>query len=135
MRKEREVKIKNLFRQYRKNKKELETDYNIPVPSAIAYDRIKIQADASKNVAQEFTVEYISRREQLFKSVYVVEEVLRYFRLEGHGRERFITVFLIDGASWVKTERVCAMSFDTISRWKRDVFEKAEMVGKWINYF
>ena len=135
MNKEREKAIEQLFRRYKANKKELAQDYNIPTPSGIAYDKIKVQADNSRNAQYEQTVEYISKREELFKRVFIVEEVLNWFRLEGHGRERFIKTLLIDGRSWTKTEMDCGLSRDTIARWRREVFEKAEIVGKWVNYF
>ena len=135
MNKEREKAIEQLFRRYKTNKRELAQDYNIPTPSGIAYDKIKVQADNSRNAQYEQTVEYISKREELFKRVFIVEEVLNWFRLEGHGRERFIKTLLIDGRSWIKTEMDCGLSRDTIARWRREVFEKAEIVGKWVNYF
>jgi hypothetical protein len=135
MNKEREKAIEQLFRRYKTNKRELAQDYNIPTPSGIAYDKIKVQADNSRNAQYEQTVEYISKREELFKRVFIVEEVLNWFRLEGHGREHFIKTFLIDGNTWVKTEMGCCLSRDTIARWRREVLEKAEIVGKWVNYF
>ena len=135
MTKEREKAIEQLFRRYKANKRELAQDYNIPVPSAVAYDKVKVQGDNSRNVQLEQTVEYISKRDELFKKVFIVEEVINWFRLEGHGRETFIKSFLIDGNSWIKTEIGCALSRDTIARWRREVFEKSEMVAKWVNYF
>ena len=135
MTKQRERDIVNLFRGYKANKKELASNYNIPVPSGVRYDKITVKTDNSVNGVEKMTVEYISRREELFKKVFIVDEVLNWFRLEGHGRERFITLFLIDGNSWVKTERSCAVSRDTLARWRREVFEKTETVCKWIGYF
>ena len=135
MNKEREKAIEQLFRRYKTNKRELAQDYNIPTPSGIAYDKIKVQADNSRNAQYEQTVEYISKREELFKRVFIVEEVLNWFRLEGHGRERFVKIFLIDGNSWIKTEMECHIAHGTLVLWRREVLEKAETVAKWINYF
>jgi hypothetical protein len=135
MNREREKLLSNLFRHYKENKKELVEDYNIPTPSAVAYDKIKVKGDTSRNVPYEMTVEYASKREELSKKVYIVEEVINWFKLEGHGRDRFITVLLIDGNSWIKTERVCSIAESTLSLWRRDVLEKAEMVAKWVNFF
>ena len=100
MNKEREKLLSIVFHQYKLNKKELSQDYNIPTPSGIAYDKIRVKGDLSKNVPLEMTVEYISKREELFKKVFIVEEVLNWFKLEGNGRERFIQLFFINGASW-----------------------------------
>ena len=134
MTKEREKKIVLLFRNYKRNKKELLQDYNIPVPSGIAYDKIKVLADNSRNSQEEMTIEYIAKREELFKKVYIVDEVLNWFRLEGHGRDRFIKVFMIGGCSWVKAEMECHISKGTLFWWRKDVLEKAEMVCKWLNF-
>lgn len=132
---QREKMLAKLFRNYRQNKTELETDYNIPVPSGIAYDKIKVQADTSKNTTYESTISYISKREELFKKVFIVEEVLNWFKLEGHGRERFICMLMVDGCSWTKAEMQCHVSLSTLSRWREEVLEKAETVAKWVNFF
>lgn len=124
--------IERFFRSYKSNKRTLQNDYSIPVPSGIAYDKICVKKDASKNVTEFMTIEYISRREELFKKVWIVDETVRWFELEGHGRERFIKVFFINGNSWVKTEIECGMSRDTLGRWRREVLEKADIVCKWL---
>lgn len=135
MNKEREKIISSLFRQYKANKKELAQDYNIPAPSGISYDKIKVKGDTFRNVPYEQTVEYISKREELYKKVFIVEEVLNWFKLEGHGRERFIKIFLMDGNSWVKTEMDCHIAHATLVSWRREVLEKAEIVAKWFDFF
>lgn len=135
MARQREKVIASLFRQYKQNKKELAQDYNIPAPSGISYDKIKVTTDNSKNVIYETTVKYISERESLFKKVFIVEETLNWFKLEGHGRERFIKLLLIDGCSWVKTEMLCHISRTTLARWREEVLQKAETVAKWVNFF
>ena len=94
-----------------------------------------MQGDNSRNLPYEQTVEYISKREELFKKVFIVEEVLRWFDLEGHGRERFIRILLINSNSWVKTEMDCHISHGTLVMWRREVLEKAETVAKWVNFF
>ena len=94
-----------------------------------------MKGDASRNVPYEQTVEYIYKREELSKKVFIVEEVLNWFKLEGHGRERFISVLLINGCSWVKTEMDCHIAHTTLVMWRREVLEKAEMVAKWVNFF
>ena len=135
MNRDREKAIVSLFKQYRANKRELSQDYNVPVPSGIAYDKIKVRGDLSKNVQLDMTVEYIAKRDELFTKVFIVEEVVNWFKLEGHGRERFIKVFLMDGCSWAKTERVCNIAESTLSLWRREVLEKAEIVAKWVDFF
>lgn len=124
--------IERILRGYKTNKRLLRTEYNIPVPSGIAYDKVFVQSDKSKNVTECMTIEYIAKREELFKKVWVVDETVRWFELEGHGREQFIKVFFINGNSWVKTEIECGMSRDTLGRWRREVLEKADIVCKWL---
>ena len=135
MTKQRERDIVNLFRGYKANKKELESNYNIPVPSGVRYDKISVKTDKSVNGVEKMTVDYIARRADLFKKVYIVDEVLRWFQLEGHGRERFIQIYYIDGSGWVKTCHECCLSEGTLSYWRREVHEKAETVAMWVNYF
>lgn len=135
MNREREKILHSIFIQYKSNKKELAQDYNIPAPSGIAYDKIRVKGDLSKNVPLEMTVEYISKREELFKKVFIVEEVLNWFKLEGHGRDRFIQLFFINGASWTKAEIMCNISSSTVALWRREVLEKAEIVAKWVDFF
>ena len=107
--------------------------YAIPVPSGIDYAKIVVKSDTTKNTQEDISVAYAARRELLFKQISIVEEVLRWFALEGHGRERFIKVFFIERALWVMAEMDCHVSRDTLSRWRRDVLEKAEIVGEWLN--
>ena len=79
-------------------------------------------------------VAYSAKREELAKKIYIIEEVLNRFKLEGHGRDRFIKLFMIDGCSWVKAETKIHCSTHTLARWRKDVLEKAEMVAGWLDY-
>ena len=135
MTKQVERELVEIFRSYKDNKKELTNEYSIPVPSGVRYDKIAVKTDKSVNGVEKMTVDYIARREDLFKKVYIVDEVLRWFQLEGHGRERFIQIYCINGSGWVKTCSECCVSEGTLSHWRREMLEKAEMVAKWINYF
>lgn len=125
----------NIFKTYKENKKELATNYNIPVPSGIRYDKVAVRTDNSENGVEKMTVEYIARREELFKKVYIVDEVIRWFHLEGHGREKFIQTYFIENSGWQKTCIVCLVSEGTLSYWRREVIEKAEIVANWVDYF
>lgn len=135
MNREKEKAIIGLFRNYKANKRKLAQDYNIPTPSGVAYDKIKVKGDLSKNVVLEQTVSYISEREELYKKVFIVDEVLTWYKMEGHGREKFIKLFFIENYSWIRTERVCNIAESTLASWRREVLEKAEMVAKWVNFF
>ena len=135
MTKQRGKEINALFKWYKSNKKALAQDYNIPVPSGVSYDKISVQTDKTKNPVEHATIEYISKREELFKKVFIVEETLNWFKLEGHGRERLIEYLLIDRHSWTETEIKCRISRHALSTLRNDAFEKAEMLAKWVNYF
>lgn len=132
MDKKRKRELLRLFREYSRNKRELTDKYNIPVPSGIAYDKVRVTGDKSKNVNEIMTVEYIAKREELFKRVYIVEEVLHWFELEGHGRDRFIIVRLLNCASIIESTYLCHASERTLWGWQRDILEKADTVAGWL---
>jgi hypothetical protein len=124
-----------MFRAYRSNIRALKDDYNFPSVSAVDFSRIAIQTDKSRNVQEDKVINYADRKTKIFGEVFIVEETLQWFRLEGHGRERFIQHFLIENNGWVSTELHCCIARSTLAVWRKDVFEKAETVGKWIGYF
>jgi hypothetical protein len=134
MTKTREREIEGLFRSYAANKRLLNERYSIPQAQAVQYDKICIQTDKSSNPVEMSVINYIARREELFKKVFIVEEVIQYFWLEDYGRDRFIKVLLLENSTWTKTEQACNISRETMSRWRRDVFEKVERVAELIHY-
>lgn len=134
MTKTREREIEGLFRSYAANKRLLNERYSIPQAQAVQYDKICIQTDKSSNPVEMSVINYIARREELFKKVFIVEEVIQYFWLEDYGRDRFIKVLLLENSTWTKTEQTCNISRETMSRWRRDVFEKVERVAELIHY-
>ena len=130
----RETEIAKLFRNYASNKRLLNDRYSMPQAQALQYDKIVIQTDKSTNPVEMSVINYIARREELFKKVFIVEEVIQYFWLEDYGRDRFIHVLLLQNSTWTKTEQVCNISRDTLNRWRRDVFEKAERVAELVHF-
>lgn len=132
---EREKEIIKIFRDYKKNKKELKENYGFPTISSVDFSRITVQTDKSRNIQEDKIISYSDRKTQLYAQVYIVDEVIRYFVLEGHGRERFVQVYYIDGASWRYTMTECHVSEGTLSYWRRDMIEKANTVAEWLNYF
>lgn len=130
----RKKQILKWFRSYYDNKRELQESYHIPTPSAIVYDKIAVKSDPSSNGVENMTVEYIARREELYKQVYIVDEVIRYLTLEGHGRESFVYVRMIKGLPFKQTAYKCCAGEATLFRWKNEIVEKADMVAKWLNY-
>lgn len=132
---EREKEIIKIFRQYNENKQALKDDYDFPTIGAVDFGRISIQTDKSRNIQEEKIINYADKKSKLYAQVFIVDEVIRWFRLEGHGREKFVKSHMISGDSWTKTEMLCCVSRGAMSYWRRDVLEKAETVGEWLNYF
>lgn len=135
MTKKREKEIERLFKQYKSNKRLYNDRYAfMPDAKAVAYDKISIVSDKSINAVEMSIVEYASRREELYKKIYIVEHALWYFRMEDFGREKFIKTLWFEQNTWNFTEMECRISRDTLARWRRDVLEMAERVGKDIGY-
>ena len=133
--KEREKEIIKIFRDYKKNKKELKENYGFPTISSVDFSRIAVQTDKSRNIQEDKIISYADKKTRLYAQVYIVDEVLRYFILEGHGRERFVQTIMINGDTWVKAEQICCVSRGAMSYWRREVIEKANTVAEWLNYF
>lgn len=132
---DRERQINRIFSSYYANKKTLREDYNFPSITATDYSRVVVQTDKSKNTQEDKIINYADRRTVLFAEKFIVEETLQYFHLEGHGRDRFVRFFFIDGNGWIATQIECCISASTLAYWRRDVLEKAEILGRDIGYF
>lgn len=134
MRKAREKLITQIFNRYRQNEKELLEDLNFPTLGATDYSKISVQSTKG-NTQEDKIINYADRRTVLFAEKFIVEETLQYFHLEGHGRDRFVRFFFIDGNGWIATQIECCISASTLAYWRRDVLEKAEILGRDIGYF
>lgn len=134
MRKAREKLITQIFSRYRQNEKELLEDLNFPSLGATDYSKISVQSTKG-NTQEDKIINYADRRTVLFAEKFIVEETLQYFHLEGHGRDRFVRFFFIDGNGWIATQIECNICERTLAYWRRDVLEKAEILGRDIGYF
>ena len=126
--------VRGIFERYYENKKTLREDYDFPHLSAVDFGRIAVQTDKSRNVQEDKIINYADRKTRLFAEVFIVDEVLMYFQMEGHGRERFVQHYCIDKNGQVNTMHKCAISERTLHYWYDDVVEKAQMVAEWIGY-
>lgn len=135
MTREKRKKLKSIFRAYKANKKALREDYNFPSVSAVDFSRLAVQTDHSRNGEEEKTIEYIARKEYLFKQVYIVDEVCRWFEVEGHGRERFIKIYLIDGCSWQMAKLKCHVQDRALANWLSDILEKTDWYANWLKFY
>lgn len=135
MTKERKKEIESFFRNYKANKKALREDYDFPSVSGVDFSRISIKSDKSRNVQEDKIINYADKKTKLYAQVYIVDDVIHWFELEGHGRERFIIKHMINGCSWVKAEMECCISRDTLGRWKNEILDKANTIGGWLGYW
>lgn len=126
-----EKKLIAIFKNYNANQKALKENSDFPHISAVDFGRISVQSDKSRNVQEEKIASFMDKKANLMAQVWLVDEVLRWFTLEGHGRERFVKMYFIDGASWIKVQMQCNISNGSMGYWRTDVLEKAEMVAKW----
>ena len=134
MKKSREKWICQIFKRYKANQKEWMDDVNFPTVGATDYSRISVQSTKG-NTQEDKIINYADRRTVVRAEIFIVEETLQYFHLEGHGRERFVRHHFIDDNSWICTQMECNISRCTLSYWRRDVLEKAEILGRDIGYF
>ena len=134
MTKSRESWISGIFRRYNDTLKELLEDYNFPSVGATDYSKLVVQSTKG-NTQEDKIINYADRRTVLYAEKFIVEETLQYFHLEGHGRDRFVRFFFIDGNGWIATQRECCICERTLAYWRRDVLEKAEILGQDIGYF
>jgi hypothetical protein len=135
MTRKREKEIERIFRAYKANKRLYADRYaEMPNANAVAYDKPAVTADKSKNVVELSVIEYIARREELYKKIFIVEQTLWWYKLEDFGRDKFVKTLLINNNSWTYTENECRISRGTLARWKRDAMEVAERIAKDIGY-
>lgn len=132
---EKKKRLKDIFRNYKENKKALRDDYNFPSLSAVDFSRISVQTDKSRNIQEDKIIDYADKKTALYAQVFIVEEVLRWFEVEGHGREHFIKLYLIDGCSWQKTKHECHIQDRALANWLRDALEKADWYAKWLKIY
>ena len=126
--------IRKIFRDYKQNKKLL-ANYPLPSLSGIDYTKPRITTDKTLNGQEESILSALDKKNDLEQLVRLVDEVMRWFAVEGYGRERYIRLRLIDGLSeFMSCERI-GIADRTGRRWKRDIFEKAEIFGEELGVF
>jgi len=64
-----------------------------------------------------------------------VEEVVRWFEIEGYGRERYIKYRYFKGATNLNACYEIGISEKTGKNWKRDIFYTAEAIAENIGIF
>lgn len=126
--------LKKAFRNYRQNKKAYAA-YPFPYVRGVDYSKPRIDTDRTQIPAEQMVLSMIDKKSDLEKAIKLVEETLRWFELEGYGRERYIKYRLIDGMSGLVACDKIGIDERTGRRWQRDVFEKAERIGEELGVF
>ena len=126
--------IRKAFQNYKENKKAL-ANYPFPYVRGVDYTKPRITPDNTQNGAEQMILSVIDKKSDLERLVHLVDETVKWFEVEGYGRERYIKLRLIDGHSeYVACERI-GIAERTGRRWKRDIYEKAEYIGESIGVF
>ena len=126
--------VRKAFKSYKDNKKEL-ADAPFSYVCGVDYTKPRITGDRTQNNAERMVLLAIDRKHDLELLVQLVDQTVRWFALEGYGRERYIKIRLIDGQSEIAACERIGISERTGRRWKRDVFEKAEVIGENLGVF
>ncbi len=126
--------VRKAFQNYKQNKKTLAA-YPYPTVSGVDYSKPRVTPDKTQNGQESMILSAISKRNDLEGFVRLVEETVRWFELEGYGRERYIKIRLIDGYSEIMACDRIGISERTGRRWKRDIYEKAEMIAENLGVF
>ena len=128
------VTVRKAFQNYKQNKKKL-AGVDFSVLSGIDYTKPRITADKTKNGQEDKLISTLDKQMELFKLVRLVEETLQWFAIEGFGKEKYIRLRMIDGLSETLACLQIGIAERTGRNWKRDVYEKAMVIGENIGVF
>ena len=126
--------IEKAFKGYRRNLVALKS-YPYPYTAGIDYSNPKVRGDKYKNSQEQMVMSAIDKKSELEQQVKMVEEVIRWFEVEGYGRERYIKYRYVRGMNEYRACDELGISDRSGRRWKRDIFEKAEAIGVKIGLF
>lgn len=126
--------LRKIFKDYNQNKKILK-NYPLPSISGVDYTKPRVTPDKTQNAQEMSIISALDRKSDLERSVRLVDEVMRWFVVEGYGRERYIKLRLVDGLSEIVACERIGISERTGRYWKRDIFGKAEIIGESIGIF
>jgi hypothetical protein len=126
--------IRKAFQNYKANKRALE-NYPFPYVRGVDYSKPRVTPDSTQNGTEQMILSVIDKKSDLERFVRLVDETVKWFELEGYGRERYIRLRLIDGHSEVAACMRIGIADRTGRRWKRDIYEKAEMIAEKIGIF
>ena len=126
--------IQRAFMDYGKNKKALE-NYPYPYTGGVDYTKPRVKGDNTKNGAEQMVLSVIEKKLDLERFIELVDKTIDWFKLEGYGRERYIQKKLIRGETAISACMEIGIDERTGRRWKRDIFEKAEIIAEDLGIF
>lgn len=126
--------IDKAFKGYKRNLVALKS-YPYPYVSGVDYSKPRVTGDGYTNGQAQMVMSCIEKKDDLEKQVRLVEEVVRWFEIEGYGRERYIKYRYFKGATNLNACYAIGISEKTGKNWKRDIFYKAEAIAENIGIF
>ena len=77
----------------------------------------------------------IDKKDELEKQVKLVEEVVKWLEIEGHGRDRYIYFRYTKEYGHLRACEETGISERMGRYWKNDIFGKAEIIGERLGIF
>lgn len=126
--------IEKAFKGYKRNLAALRS-YPYPYVSGVDYSKPRATSDNDKNEQEQMTMSVIEKKEDLEKQIKLVEEVIRWFELEGYGREEYIKKRYIQRKTNIETSMEIGIDESTGKRWNRIILKKAETIARKMQNF
>lgn len=126
--------IDKAFKGYKRNLAALKS-YPYPYVSGVDYSKPRVTGDGYRNGQEQMVMSAIDKKEELEKQVRLVEEVVRWLEIEGHGRERYIYFRYTRGYGHLRACEETGVSERMGRYWKNDIFGKAEIIGERLGIF
>ena len=128
------VTIEGAFKNYRRKQKGIR---QLPL-SVFRGDRLQQRARAGRyvrNVAEQMILSVIDERDWLWREVELVKRTLTWFELQGYGKDQYIKYRYIEGRTEYSAAEKIGITDRTGRNWKREIFEKAELIGFQLGIF
>ena len=128
------ITIDKAFKGYKRNIAALK-NYPYPYVSGIDYTKPRVTGDPYKNGAAQMVMSAIEKKEELEKRVRLVEDLIKWLEIEGFGRERYVKFRYFRGYGHLRACEEIGISERTGRYWKRDIYNKAELIGETLGIF
>lgn len=126
--------IEKAFKGYKRNLAALRS-YPYAYVSGVDYSKPRVTGDGYKNEQEQMTMSVIEKKEDLEKQIKLVEEVIRWFELEGYGREEYIKKRYIQRKTNIETSMEIGIDESTGKRWNQIILKKAETIARKMQNF